>query len=171
MTAPRVLAAAVLLVLGACSKPTATHDGEGKGAAAEMHTEAPTLGDVMVQVGRRFEVMGRAAAANRFELAAFEAGELEELFEGDVPRAQLPKEGPTQQIGALAKQFLQAIPPELTKAAEAKDKTAFAAAFKHAATLCNGCHAASAKGFIEVPESPGQAVPVLDALPGPTPGK
>jgi hypothetical protein len=35
----------------------------------------------MVQVARRFEVAGRAAAANRFELATFEAGELGELFE------------------------------------------------------------------------------------------
>ena len=60
----------------------------------------------MVQVGRRFELAGRAAVANRFELAAFEAGELGELFENDVPRASLPKEGPTTQIPAMAKAFL-----------------------------------------------------------------
>ena len=39
----------------------------------------------MVQVARRFEIRGGAANANRFELAEFEAGEIEELFESDVP--------------------------------------------------------------------------------------
>jgi hypothetical protein len=37
------------------------------------------LGEVMSQVGHRFEMAGRAAKANRFEMAAFEVGELEEL--------------------------------------------------------------------------------------------
>jgi hypothetical protein len=126
--------------------------------------QAPGLGEVMVQVGRRFEVAGRAAAANRFELAAFEAGELGELFENDVPRASLPKEGPTAQIPAMAKAFLESIPPELTRAAASKDRTAFAAAFQHAASMCNACHVSAAKGFIQVPSIPGQSVPVLDPL-------
>jgi cytochrome c553 len=106
--------------------------------------------------------------ANRFELAAFEAGELGELFENDVPRASLPKEGPTAQIPALAKAFLQSIPPELTRAAAAKDRAAFATAFQHAAAMCNACHASAAKGFIQVPSDPGKSVPVLDALPAPS---
>ena len=155
------------LLAVACTKPK-PQAGEAKDAPA---AEGPGLGEVMVQVGRRFEVMGRAAVANRYELAAFEAGEIGELFEDDVPHAQLPKEGPTAHILTMAKSFLELVPPELTKAAEAKDKAAFAAAFKHAATQCNGCHAASAKGFIEVPEVPGQSVPLLDPLPAPTPGK
>jgi hypothetical protein len=131
------------------------------------HPDAPGLGEVMVQVGRRFETAGRAAAANRFELAAFEAGELAELFENDVPRATLPKEGPTTQIPAMAKAFLEAIPPELTRAASSNDRAAFAAAFGHAAAACNACHVAAAKGFIQVPSLPGQSVPVLDPLPAP----
>jgi len=112
-------------------------------------------------------VAGRAASANRFDLAAFEVGELEELFENDVPRASLPKEGPTAQIPAMARAFLEAIPPELTRAASSRDREAFAAAFGHAAAMCNACHEASAKGFIQVPSAPGQSVPVLDALPAP----
>jgi hypothetical protein len=118
----------------------------------------------MVQVARRFEVAGKAASANRFELAAFEAGELEELFENDVPRATLPKEGPTAQIPALAKAFLEAIPPELTRAATSRDPAAFATAFRHAAAMCNACHESAAKGFIQVPSVPGQSVPVLDPV-------
>jgi mono/diheme cytochrome c family protein len=121
-----------------------------------------SLGNVMVQVARRFEIAGRAANANRFELAEFEAGEIQELFETDVPGAELPKEGPTAHIPAMAKAFLQTNAPELKKAAATKDRAAFAAAFGHAASVCNGCHQASAKGFIQVPSEPGRGVPDLD---------
>jgi mono/diheme cytochrome c family protein len=155
------LSLAVLLAAG-CSKTSGAPSQGGESSA-----DAPGLGEVMVQVGRRFEMAGRAAAANRFELAAFEAGELEELFESDVPRAKLPKEGPTAQIPALAKAFLTTVPPELTKAADSQDRAAFAVAFQHAAAQCNACHASAAKGFIQVPSVPGQAVPVMDPLPAP----
>jgi cytochrome c553 len=122
----------------------------------------------MVQVARRFEITGRAANANRFELAEFETGEIGELFETDVPNAELPKEGPTAQIPAMAKAFLEGAVPELKKAAAAKDGAAFASAFQRAASLCNACHLASAKGFVQVPSEPGKSVPDLDPLPAPT---
>lgn len=123
------------------------------------------LGDVMADVGRRFELAGRAAAGNRFDLAAYEADELGEIFENDVPRASLPKEGPTAQIPGLAKQFLATAPPALVKAAQAKDPVAFAAAYADAAGQCNACHQSAEKGFIQVPMLPGQAVPVLVPVP------
>jgi hypothetical protein len=118
----------------------------------------------MADVARRFEIAGRAEAAGRFELAEFEAGEIEELFETDVPSAELPKEGPTAHIPAMAKAFLATNAPELRKAAASKDRKAFDAAFQRTAAACNGCHAASAKGFIEVPTTPGSSVPVVDPL-------
>jgi hypothetical protein len=121
----------------------------------------------MVQVARRFEIAGRAANANRFELSEFEAGEIEELFETDVPAAELPKEGPTAHIPAMAKAFLEVGVPPLKSAAAAKDRTAFDAAFQRAASLCNACHQASAKGFIQVPSEPGKNVPDLDPQPMP----
>jgi hypothetical protein len=119
----------------------------------------------MVQVARRFELAGRAAQAGRFELAEFEAGEIEETFENDVPGAELPKEGPTAQIPALARLFLQTNARELREAAAKKDRAAFDVAFEHAAAACNGCHEASAKGFIHVPSEPGRPVPDVDPLP------
>jgi cytochrome c553 len=149
-----------LTVAVGCSKTSAPPSG-----GSDPSADAPGLGEVMVQVGRRFETAGKAASANRFELAEFEVGELEELFEGDVPRAKLPKEGPTAQIPALAKAFLTTAPPELSKAAASKDPAAFATAFQHAAALCNACHQSAAKGFIQVPSVPGQSVPVMDPLP------
>jgi hypothetical protein len=151
-----------------CSKTSVSPPSGDQGAnAAEQRAGASGLGEVMVLVGRRFEVAGRAASANRFELAAFEVGELEELFENDVPRASLPKEGPTAQIRTMAKAFLDTIPPELARAAASKDRVAFAGAFQHAAAMCNACHESAAKGFIQVPSVPGQSVPVLDPLPAP----
>jgi hypothetical protein len=131
----------------------------------EQKADGPGLGEVMVTVGRRFEMAGRAAVANRWELAAFEAGELGELFEGDVPHASLPKEGPTAQIPGMAKAFLASAPPDLAKAAASKDRASFTAAFERAAVQCNACHVAAEKGFIQVPTVPGQSVPVVDPLP------
>jgi DNA-binding beta-propeller fold protein YncE len=118
----------------------------------------------MVQVARRFEIAGRAAVAGRFELCEFEVGEIAEVFENDVPTAELPKEGPTAHIPAMAQAFLKTNLPELKKAAATHDKAAFAEAFQHTAAACNGCHAASAKGFIEVPSVPGKGVPALDPM-------
>jgi cytochrome c553 len=154
------LAALALELLGpaGCSRATPPPP---PGPAAQ----GPGLGEVMVTVGRRFETAGRAAVANRWELAAFEAGELGELFEEDVPHASLPKEGPTAQIAPMAKAFLASVPPDLAKAAASKDRAAFAAAFERAAGQCNACHTAADKGFIQVPTVPGQLVPVLDPLP------
>ena len=90
----RPLAVAVALTVS-CSQdktPAPSGDSEAKGAASEPR---PHFGSVMAEVGRRFELAGRAGLANRFELAAFEVGEIGELFEGELPRAELPKEGPT----------------------------------------------------------------------------
>jgi cytochrome c553 len=123
------------------------------------------LGNVMVQVARRFELAGRAAAANRFELAEFEAGEIQETFENDVPGAELPKEGPTAQILPLAKAFLETNAKELHDAAAKKDRAAFDAAFQTAAAACNTCHEASAKAFIHVPSEPGKPVPDVEPVP------
>jgi hypothetical protein len=158
--------AMLALLVSSCSQghtpsPTATTAAASSSAGAAK----PRLGNVMVEVARRFETAGRAANANRFELAEFEVGEIEELFEDDVPNAELPKEGPTAHIPAVAKGFLEANVPELKKAAAAKDHAAFAAAFQRAASICNSCHQAAAKGFIQVPSEPGKAVPDLDPQP------
>jgi len=155
------LCLAVVFVAG-CSRATPP--------PPEQAAQGPGLGEVMVTVGRRFETAGRAAVANRWELAVFEAGELGELFEEDVPHASPPKEGPTAQLAPMAKAFLASAPPDLAKAAASKDRAAFAAAFERAAAQCNACHAAAEKAFIQVPTVPGQAVPVLDPLPAASAG-
>jgi len=155
------VAASFLALVVACSRPNASPSGDAGAATA---ARSRSLGEVMADVARRFEIAGRAAVANRFELAEFEADELGELFEEDVAHAELPKEGPTAHIPAMADAFLKTNVPDLKKAAASKDKRAFADAFARAATACNGCHQASQKAFIQVPQAPGKSVPDLEPV-------
>ena len=119
----------------------------------------------MAEVGRRFELAGRATTANRFELAAFEVGELRELFEEDLSRAEPPKEGTSGVLPGFADAFLKGPLPALEKASAARDRTAFASAFRDASTTCNGCHQASGHGFVVVPSEMAVGVPDLSPLP------
>ncbi|HEX7603432.1 MAG TPA: hypothetical protein VF316_17555, partial [Polyangiaceae bacterium] len=108
---------------------------------------------------------GRAASSGRFELAAFEAGELDELFRGDLPRADLPKEGSSAALAVESDAFAKAYPARLKTAAAARDLAVFSNAFRDAAVACNACHQASGHGFIEIPTVPGKPVPNLDPVP------
>jgi len=154
---------ALALALAGCTGDGAPH-GRAATASAAPSAPRPSFGNLMAEVGRRFELAGRAAEANRYELAAFEAREIREVFEDDIPGAELPKEGPTTHIPAEAKAFLP-IDAELEKAATAKDAHAFELAFQHAAAACNGCHAASGKPFIQIPTALGKAVPDVEPVP------
>jgi hypothetical protein len=157
------LSAVVMVALSTgCSRGSSPSAGAPAAVSPTASAPKESLGNVMVQVARRFEIAGRAANANRFALTEFEASEIEELFETDVPGAELPKEGPTAHIPAMAKAFLETDAPDLKKAAATKDRAAFAAAFARASSSCNACHQASAKGFIQVPSEPGKGVPDLD---------
>ncbi len=155
-----LFAAAILVACYEGGSPGRASPASSSQAAAPRQS----LGNVMAEVARRFEIAGRASIANRYELAEFEAGEIEELFENDVPSAELPKEGPTAHIPVMAKAFLETNAPELKKAAATKNQATFATAFERAATVCNACHQASAKGFIQVPSVPGKGVPDLEPL-------
>jgi hypothetical protein len=130
--------------------------------AAPPEPQGPGLGSIMVDVGRRFELCGRAAQAGKFELAAFEVVELREAFDEEIPHAQMPKEGPVAHIPATAKAFASTNLPELERAADSKDAKTFTDAFGRAADACNACHAASQKAFIVVPRVPGRPVPEIE---------
>ena len=124
---------------------------------------APRFGDLMTQVGRRFELLGRAANARRWELASFELGELRETF-NDVPNAVMPSDVKAD-LPQLARGFVPAIESTLEAAFAKRDPAGVATAFASAAQACNGCHQAAGKPFIEIPLKPGETVPRLDPLP------
>ena len=124
---------------------------------------APHLGDLMTQVGRRFELVGHAMLAKRWELADYEVGELHETFV-QLPAALVPSDVHAD-IPALVRSFVPAIETPLQAAVAKRDISAAAAAFASAAQACNGCHQATGKRFLEVPDKLGDAVPRLDPLP------
>ncbi|MBI2395251.1 MAG: hypothetical protein HYV09_37125 [Deltaproteobacteria bacterium] len=142
--------------------------GVGPGASAApaaLATGARGYGPIMLEVARRFEVLGRAHAAGRGDLALYELEELEESFADDLPHARLPPLPEGAQLGPFIDAMNKAQVPELRKALQGKDPKAIAASFEAMAGVCNGCHTASGRAFIEVPTVPGEGVPKLDPKP------
>jgi len=129
----------------------------------QPQAERPRSGALMAEVGRRFELLGRAAAARRWDLASFELEELGEVFE-DLPRAKLPQHANVDLRG-LEQAFTKANVAELDAALRARDLTGLATAFARAAGACNGCHQATGHAFVEIPAEPGAGVPKLDPIP------
>src|SRR6185437_5100525 len=115
--------------------------------------------DAMSELGRRFELAGRAAAAGRFVLVHYELGEIHEIFDDDLPHAVPPRVGSNVNLAGVAQAFAQTNLPELDRAAEARDRAGFAAAFERASAVCNGCHEASGHPFIQIPGELGATVP------------
>ncbi len=117
----------------------------------------------MAEVGRRFERSGRAVLADRWELAAYDLGEISEVFNGDLPTAQMPEDVHLD-IHPMARAFAMASLPALSHAVESRDHAGFDRAFVLAAAACNGCHTAAGKPFIEVPSAPGAEVPSVRSV-------
>ena len=122
----------------------------------------PRYGELMTEVGRRFELAGRSVRSGRLALAAYELGELQEIFDDDLPKAAPPRRTGAADLPGVAAAFRQTNLPELLAAVRARDARAFAAAYARAAETCNGCHRASGHEFIEVPTLSGAPVPRLD---------
>lgn len=150
------IAVCLLGVAGACRNTNKS------GPAAEPQER---FGALMTEVGRRFELIGRAATAHRWQLAAYEVHELQEVFEDDLPHAKPPDEVKGVDLHAIESTFLKTNMPELKAAVDAKNDPALGKAIARAAATCNGCHEATGHAFIEVPSSPGATVPNLDPKP------
>jgi hypothetical protein len=122
-------------------------------------------GDAMSEVGRRFERAGRAVAAERWDLADYDLGEIEEVFEMDLPHAERPEDVPIDPT-PIANAFATDVLPALQRAVKARDRSAFDRAFGEASRACNACHEAAQKAFIEVPATVGAGVPDLESADG-----
>ncbi len=137
-------------------------------AACHAHREpvaaagARRYGDVMSEVGRRFERAGRDVASQRWELAAYDVGEMSEALESDLPAATPPPEVHSD-LHPLATAFIGAHPAALRRSIEAHDRAAFDLAFARTAEACNGCHRTAGMAFIEIPSVVGASVPVVTA--------
>lgn len=154
-----VIAGAVLSLL-ACAR--GSHDE--KAEPPEQPAVRPGFGTVMADVARRYELVGRASAAGRFELAEYELDEISELFTDELPYAAPPREGHPEVLPAMTAAFLKTSLAGMKSALEARDRTKAAAAFERTATACNACHVASGHGFIEVPLVASRSIPNTDPV-------
>lgn len=139
--------------------------GCDRSSPAPAPAPAPHYGEVMSSIGRRFELVGRAASAARWDLAAYELHELDELLDDDLPAAAPPKISNGTDLRALAGALAKTNVPELEGAVKARDAAAFKRAFASTAAACNGCHQSTGHAFIEIPAEPGAGVPKIDPLP------
>lgn len=170
----------VALSLGACSGASAGSASNRGARAAPQPAAAPApaakgddpeaaehYGEAMSELGHRFELAGRAANANRFDLAGYEVGEMYEVIDDDLAHASPPREGDPKKVAALLEELRGRRLPDLSRTAVQKDAQGFTASFAETARTCNACHAATKHGFLQIPEEPGREVPRLDPLPAP----
>lgn len=146
------LALATLLALASCS--TDPHEP----AAPEPSRR---WGELMREVGSRFERAGRAGRAGSWELAEYDLHEIDEVFEDDVPNARVPHDVAID-LRSVAGTLASGPLVELRAAAGAHDAARFATAFGAVSESCNACHRAAGRSFVVVPSTPGDAVPVID---------
>jgi hypothetical protein len=140
--APGIALAATLL-LCACGEKT------------PARSYAPGLGEIMTFTQMRHAKLWLAGSAGNWNLAAYEASELEEGFhdaaefapadESSVPIAKLV---PAMTNGPLA---------ALRAAIEKKNARAFAKAFDSLTAGCNACHQATQHGFNVITRPKGNA--------------
>lgn len=149
----RALLIALLLVGCGDDKPT-DEDGPPPGVDPNLR-----IGQVMVEVGHRFEIAGRAAEAERWGLAHYEVHEILEMFEMDMTRAALPGDCDDTLSDSTYAALLETQLPALRDAAENEDADAFASQFRTVSASCNACHAGCQVAFVEVPGTPGSEVP------------
>jgi hypothetical protein len=135
---------------------------------ATIAASGERFGPLMMQIGHRLELAGRAAHVGRWELARYEVQELRELYEGPLLDAPAPPE-----IHARIEPFIDSCLAPLEAAAQAHDMTRFEAALTTTTLGCNACHATAGVPYIEIPSELGVEIPrmtpVSEASPEPTP--
>lgn len=130
-------------------------------APAPRAVEQPRrLGDAMDEVGSRFNRVGRAMVAGRWELATYDLHELKEVFEEDLAGSSWHGK---PQLSELAKKFQAQQITALAMAVHSHDREASQRAVADAARACNECHKAADMAYIEISETPGAEVPVVSA--------
>jgi hypothetical protein len=124
--------------------------------------QARRLGDAMDEAGRRFRRASRAVQSNRWDLAAYDLHELDEIFDEDLANSQWHGK---PELGRLAVQLRANQLTGLHAAVTAHDRVGFAAAVAATARACNDCHKQADVAYIEISTELGAEAPVIDTLP------
>ena len=107
----------------------------------------------MREVGARFERIGRAIVAQRWELAGYDADELSEI---ELTWSH------HREVAPLGATFRTRVMPALAAAIVRRDRDSAETAFATTARACNECHAAAKMRFIEISTQLAAPVPTLD---------
>jgi hypothetical protein len=113
------------------------------------------VGPAMREIGERFERAGRAAVAERWDLAAYDVDEIAEVFAGDLGHTRWSSDAAVPVANAFAATSI----PMMQRSLSAHDLAGFTQAFGEAASSCNSCHRIVDKPFIEVPQQLGATIP------------
>jgi hypothetical protein len=125
----------------------------------------PSMGDLMTAfVQPRHIKLGLAGAAQNWDYAAYELGELQETFD-DIGK-QIVKHGQLEIAPAIASTVKPAL-GEVDKAIKAKDAAAFTKAYAGLTDACNACHKSAGHPMIviKVPNVATAAFPDQDFNP------
>ena len=133
--------------------------GHGSQTLHDHKTHEVDLAPFMIRNAYHFATLYHAARAERWELAAYEAEELEE----NLIHAAQAGSPYTQSIKDFVKDHVQ----PLQKTIASQNGEQFRTAFQAAVAACNDCHKATNHGFITIPQEP----PVLSILVFPPAGK
>jgi len=136
-----------------------SHHGHGQQAQLDHKMHEVDLAPFMIRNAYHFATLYHAARAERWELAAYQAEELEENLT-HAARAG----GPYAQS---LKDFLKEHAQPLQKAVTTQNAEQFRQAFQAAVDGCNDCHKATQHGFITIPQEP----PVLSIFVFPPVGR
>ena len=120
------------------------------------------LGAAMVEVGMRFTRVGQEVLASRWQLAAYDLGEIAEVFERDLAHHSWHGNG---KLRELSNQFAKAPLSAMRDAVQNKDVEAFRTAAVDAVKACNACHVTANDAFIEVPAVLGAPSPAIAPAP------
>ncbi len=137
-----LLAAMMALSLASCGGKS----DEAAAPAPAAGGSAARFGPLMMQIGHRLELAGRAARIGRWELATYEVEELTEVYEGPLLEAPAPPE-----IHARIEPFIDSCLVPLEEAARSHDLSRFEAEFRTTTIACNACHQMAHVPFIEIP--------------------
>jgi len=132
------------LLLGLLTTLTSCHhpvpDKPAASDAPPPASEPPRISAVMVETAHRFEMAGKARVAGRWDLSAYEVGEIIELFDVDMSRAFLPGVCDDSISEPMFSQLLDHQLPALKEAAQQHDAALFAQRYQLVSASCNTCH-------------------------------
>jgi hypothetical protein len=132
-------------------------------SAAAIETYKPKLADIMLMLQARHAKLSLAGEAANWPLAEFQLEELEEALDDAQKHHPTFKEVPVKE---MIQSIAMPAVAEVKKAITARNRTAFAGAFRELTSACNNCHQAANRGFFVIQRPATSPYPNQSFAPG-----